>query len=182
TGTSEIHVWTPLAQPSTFRLSIAGAAVADCQTAVPADSDNPRVCEGYVTPSPDPTTARYLYFSYTPGVLVVKNPSPDLWMPLDVTLVGAGDSIDLGAAALYSTVLPVVLDGDGRRVLPLAPGECVALFTDEVVPLPEACGLVVAEATDSDFWADGFRLGGEGVVRTCPAASDERLTVCVLQR
>lgn len=179
---SEIHVWTPLAEQATFSLSIAGELVADCLTAVPADSDNPRVCEGYITPSPDPLIARYLYFSYTPGVLVVKNPSPDLWMPLDVTLVGGGESVDLGAAALYDSVLPVVLDGDGRRVLPLAPGECVVLFTDDPVLLPEACGLVIAEATSADFWSDGFRLGGEGVVRTCPAASDERLTVCVLQR
>lgn len=182
TGVTEVHVWTPLPEQETFSLSIAGELVADCQTAIPADSDNPRVCEGYVTPSPDPTTARYLYFSYTPGALVVKNPSPDLWMPLDVTLVGGGESVDLGAAALYSNTLLVVLDEDGWRVLPLAPGDCAVLFVDDPVPLPEACGLVIAEATGADFWAGGFRLGGQVIARTCPAASDDRLTVCVLQR
>ncbi len=181
------YVWTQAAQVDSFTLMQAGIALTTCQAAPPASQDSPTVCDAYLPSTPPPEQVGFLYLAYTYEAFSALNPTDDAWMPLSAPLTHAdGTVMSLAALFNYTNTEMVAISLDGESLTPLAPQECILFRVPDSPdsPAPEPCGLVVADAVlDSVFWRSDFTVTDpKGVKRTCAAATEENLTVCVMQQ
>jgi hypothetical protein len=183
------HFWTQTAGVDNFVVVQDGIERATCPAAPPNSQDSPTTCEFFVVSSAqNAETTPYIYLAYTTDRFAVINNSDDAWMPLTPNLYNfnpraqVGAPLNLGDSALYRDV-PVV--GDYHR---LAPGQCL-MFT--ISPLtnaepPQPCNVLAQRDLSADvaFWTTQFEVDSTNVAgrSTCPAATPERLTLCILPR
>jgi hypothetical protein len=176
------HFWTGAGGTTQFAVLQNGVQRATCAVS------NPGRCEFYVASSGAGGDATaYVYFAYTPDRAAIINQSADQWMVLSgfnvVNNFAGGVSVPVGDPNLYTKLPP-----DVETVERLAPGQCI-LFTDQT-PAPEAeppqpCEVIARLDIGASviFWGDAFGIqSSDGQARACPAATPDRLTVCVMPR
>lgn len=177
-NTSE-HFWTSGA--SQFGVYQDGVQRATCQAAALR-------CEFYLASATTGDVAEYVYFSYTPNNLVVRNQSANQWMSLNGLVIlnnfvqPAGAPISIGDPALYGNGIGL---GSVQR---LAPGQCI-FFTDSspsAGQLPESCDVVARLdiGTNLIFWGAPFGVDSvsSDLQHSCPAATAGKLTICAMPR
>ncbi len=181
TQTGAEHFWTGAGNSTRFAVTQNGIQRGQCAIA------NPGRCEFYVPGGASADVTDYVYFAYTTHNLAVINQSTDRWMTLSGFTVynnfmpQKGLTIPLGDATLYSFKNPVARQGQ------LAPGQCV-LFTDnspEDNTPPQPCDVVARLDLNPTviFWGAAFDMQGSGSQKhSCPAATSDNLTVCVMPR
>lgn len=183
------HFWTGLNGVARFAVLQDGVQRGVCEAA-PGGSE-PRRCQVYVPAASADDTTKHVYFAYTTSRLIIRNNSEDRWMPLRSTtvlnnnpnLTQLGLGVPVGDTTLY---LPT---NSAANVEQLAPGQCV-LFTNstglESDDLPEACDVIARldVGTNLIFWAAEFNVIStiDGQRRNCPAATEGRLTLCLVTR
>lgn len=185
TNNSAEHFWTQASGAAAFNIVLNGESVATCDAAPPSSQDAPLTCEFFIlTPAVANPVTGYVYFAYTTDRFAVINKSDERWMPLGNTPVRiAGLELNLGAPALFGN--PDI----AANVARLAPGQCT-LFTNgtlaEATP-PEPCDLIAQAALEPAraFWNAAFDV--VSTTRpdeqfTCPAATADRVTICVMPR
>lgn len=190
TTDSADHFWTMLNEIETFTIRENGAQRTQCDAAPEGSQDSPLRCEAYVTVGAGAAElAPFIYMVYTPDAFMVSNVTADQWMATDQTAIfnlnpendAAGERVMVGNAnALPETLLP----GDVRL---LAPRQCILLTAaPDVDHTPQPCDLVASGAVDAAdaFWLAEFDVQSvtDGRRRPCPAAIDDRLTLCILPR
>ncbi len=185
TNNAQEHFWTGQGGASQFTISENGDLRAVCVVSTAG------LCEFYLgdgAASGDVSTD-FVHFAYTQDWFTIRNTSDDQWMLLDGYMLynnnalQPGLGVPVGDPTLYTYVNPLAQIGR------LAPGQCL-LFRSSVpqesgAMLPQC--LVVGDlsvAADVRFWAAPFEIAslGDGLRRACPAASPERITVCVMPR
>ncbi|GAB4512978.1 MAG: hypothetical protein OHK0046_13270 [Anaerolineae bacterium] len=173
------HFWTNgapefvVSQNGVIRTSCVGSTVGTCAF--------------FLASGATADVTEYLYLVYTPQTFMIRNPSPDKWMPLAGALAfGTG----LGPAG--SPLVPDVslfdspdFYGDLQR---LAPNQC-HIYTNNAdgAPVLEDCTEVARASVNIAtpvFWNGEFGIQGTTTGRqsTCPAAVDDRLTICIVPR
>lgn len=185
TTDASTYFWTQAAAIERFTVQQAGETLSNCPAAPLNSQDAPMSCVMYLPTIPSPDQSRFLYLSYTSDALVIYNPMADIWMSLvNQVILPDGSTIDVSDVALYQTALAVSLTTDGTTLLPLSPNECVVFRTTDDTPLPEDCGLIVAEQTNAaPFWLTDFSImDNTGTSRICKAAVADKTTVCVVQQ
>jgi PASTA domain len=183
------HFWNGENGATQFNVVQGGIERATCDTAPPGSGQ--KGC-GFYMPSNAAAgdVTGYIYFAYVPDRLIVMNQSDDRWMPLaqttihnynpNVSVPGAG--LVVGDPALFHNPQTVA------DVKQLAPGQCL-LFTNgspEANSPPQPCD-VIAQLDISPtliFWAAAFEVESisDGQRHKCPAATEGKLTVCVMPR
>ncbi len=181
------YVWTQVAGVESFTITYADVSLSACPAAPPASQDTPTVCDAYLPNYPPLEQVRFLYLVYTYGAFSARNLTLDAWMPLSAPITQAdGTLIRLNDPLIYTDIKSVVIPLDGYALTPLAPNECIVLraLDDAGALVPEPCGLIVADAIlDNAFWRSDFTVtDSTGVSRTCTAAVEGELTVCVMQQ
>ncbi len=175
------HFWTGAGATTRFSITQNGVQRGDCAVS------NPGRCEFYVPGGTSGDVTDYVYFAYMVHSLAIINQSPDRWMTLSGFTVynnftpQHGLPIPLGDASLYNLVNPTA------RTTQLAPGQCV-LFTDSSeagnTP-PQPCDVIAQLNINPQviFWGAPFDMqGSSGQQHTCPAATPDSLTLCVMPR
>jgi hypothetical protein len=183
------HVWTTTSGVQNFNVMQDGQQRAQCQAAPGGTQDSPLVCEFYVESAASDPTLAYIYLAYTTDALVVRNPSEDSWLRLNVEVTPAGgEQFLLNRAALYDVLDPLVVitNPNGVSVVPqIAPNQCL-LFRAPDVPLesmPQPCMMVGNRTEQAPFWQSDFLVRDrENKDRTCKAATPGRLTICIMPR
>jgi len=175
------HFWTGAGSSTHFAVTQNGIQRGQCAVA------NPGRCEFYIPSGASADVTDYIYFAYSTHNVAIINQSADRWMTLSGFIIynnfapQKGLTIPLGDMTLYSVKNPVARAGQ------LAPGQCV-LFTDGTpdgnTP-PQPCD-VVARLDISPtliFWGAAFDMqSSDGQKHTCPAATADKLTLCVMPR
>jgi hypothetical protein len=127
----------------------------------------------------------YFYLAYTTETVALLNPTSDHWMNTTQATVfnfnpQVGDGIELrmGDANLYEN--PEIVTDMAR----LAPGQCLLMSTAEQPSHAQPCDRI-AQLTLSPavaFWLFEFEVLSEtdGLRRKCPAATEGRLTLCIV--
>jgi hypothetical protein len=166
----ESHFWTHTAGVARFSVEQGGETRAVCDAAGPGTQDNPLRCDIVFEQARAGEISGYTYFAYTPDAFVVHNQTEDRWMALDTAVVeGRGP------------LLAIAPDTPAR----LAPGHCLLLASSPDVQQPVPCVLVsrATIAPSQRFWKNDFRIAGsDGLPRTCEAAADGVLSICILPR
>ncbi len=175
------HFWTGAGSSTRFAATQNGIQRGQCAVA------NPGRCEFYIPGGASADVTNYVYFAYGVHNAAIINQSSDRWMTLSDFIVynnftpQKGLAIPLGDMTLYKVRNPVARAGQ------LAPGQCV-LFTDgspDGNTPPQPCD-VVARLDISPtlvFWGATFDMHGSSSQRhTCPAATADKLTLCVMPR
>ncbi len=188
TVNTSVHFWTGLNGVTRFSVVYDGIERTVCDA---APDQGQRQCTFFVpvgTTGGD--TVGYVYLAYTSDRLIVLDQSSDKWMPLAETLIhnynpnvsvpGAG--LILGDPTLYNSPETVA---DISR---LAPGQCL-MFTNSgpgVDAPPTDCNIIARlDVTPTlIFWAADFEVESvtDGQRHTCPAATANKLTICVMPR
>lgn len=175
------HFWTGEGGTTRFNVTQNGVERVSCPVA------NPGRCEFYVSGGASADTTQYIYFAYTPEHLAVINQSADQWMSLANFNVfnnygpAKHAPVPLGDPTLYVNKNPVARFGL------LAPGQCT-LFTNsnpEANQPPQPCTVVANLAVDPNliFWGAAFDMtSSDGASYSCPAATADKLTICVMPR
>ena len=182
------HFWTPGAE--NFNIVQDGDTRATCPAAPPNSQNSPTTCEFYIaTGSASASSTEFIYFAYTTDRFAVINRSDDSWMPLTETSIYnynpaiqvQGASLKLSDSSLFN---PDTIIANPER---LAPGQCLMIT---VAPLsdaqpPEPCDLIAQRALTAEviFWSAPFELDAPTGERSqCPAATEGRLTLCIMPR
>lgn len=177
----DTHFWTGAGGTTQFAVLAGGVERARCTVA------NPGRCEFYLPASgASGDVTPYVYFAYSADQLAIINTSTDRWMPLGSLIVinnhVNGAPVPVGDPTLFGRGQRV---GDVSR---LAPGQCL-LFTNSqpTSDAPPAPCDVIARldiGTDLIFWASAFgvRATTSPASHTCPAASPDALTLCIMPR
>lgn len=183
------HVWTATSGVQSFRVMQSGEERAQCQAAPRGSQDTPSTCEFYVDSGATDPILPYIYLAYTENALIVRNPSDDSWLRLNLDLVpAAGDAITLTQPELYDAVDPLALTPNANGVSlirQLAPNQCL-LFRGLDVPLealPQPCMMLANRTERAPFWASDFIVRDrDNDDHTCKAATPGRLTICIMPR
>lgn len=182
------HFWTQTNGVQQFAVVENGAERARCDAAPTNSQDNPSNCTFYLegAGSADDITA-FIRFEYTPNAITITNPSVDRWMPTDRTSIfnfnpnldNTGVSLIMGDVELFQNP-EIVAD-----ITQLAPGQCLLLTADnEGGAPPQACNVIAQRNLSSTvaFWLADFEIesANDAQRHTCPAASVEHLTICIV--
>ncbi|MGB7339490.1 MAG: PASTA domain-containing protein [Phototrophicaceae bacterium] len=182
------HFWTQVNGVQQFAVIEDGIERATCDAAPAGSQDNPLSCTFYLSGagSADDITT-YLRFEYTPTAITIVNPTTDRWMPTDRTTIfnfnpnieNQGASLLMGDAALFQNP-EIVAD-----ITELAPQQCLLLTSDnEGGAAPQDCDVIAQRNLSSTvaFWLADFEVESATTAsrHTCPAASAERLTICIV--
>ncbi len=178
------HFWTGAGGVTRFSIIQDSVERAVCPVA------NPGRCEFYLSGGGAAgDTAEYVYFAYTTDRLAVINTSTDQWLPLEGFLVRNNFAPPLGAAVNLAD--PSLF---GANISPvastrlLAPGQCI-FFTNgspaEDEP-PQPCDVVARLDIGASviFWGAAFDVESltDDLPHSCPAATEGRLTLCIMPR
>jgi hypothetical protein len=192
TNDTSNHFWTQTAGVQQFTV-IQDDVQVTCEAAPPNSQNNPSTCEFYIlVDTTDALSTPFVYFTYTRDTFSVINTSSDRWMPLDETplynfnpsIQNPGASFVLSDDSLFPNP-PAV-----GRVDRLAPGQCLVFTLDttaEATLSPECETVIAQRALSSEvaFWLAAFELDSPFANQdrvTCPAARENRQTVCVMPR
>lgn len=189
TNDTSQHVWTAVSGVQRFNVMQDGQQRAQCPAAPGGSQDTPSVCEFYVESAASDPTLAYIYLAYTTDALVVRNPSDDSWLRLNVDVSPAeGEKFIFNRAERYDAVDPLIVttNANGISVIPqLAPNQCL-LFRAPDVPLealPQPCMMLGNRTEQTPFWQADFNvLDRDDKPRTCKAATPGRLTICIMPR
>lgn len=175
------HFWTGAGGTTRFALNQNGIQRAVCPVSTTGR------CEFYVPGTTGGDVTDYIYFAYTSNSLAIINQSPDRWMTLNGVIVynnftpQKGLTVPISDPSLYALKIPFA------RLNQLAPGQCL-LFTNstpEGITPPQPCDVlaILDIAPNLIFWGASFDMqGSDNQRRTCPAATPDNLTLCVLPR
>lgn len=176
------HFWTGSGGTTQFSVIQNGVEVATCPVA------NPGRCAFYLAGGVSDGVTEYVYFAYTSDRLAIINTSKDRWMPIARLVVRnnfvqpSGAPVNVGDPALFGN--PEIVANIRR----LAPGQCL-LFTNstpEAQTPPQPCDVVARLdiGTNLIFWGAEFPVESitDDAERSCPAATADRLTLCILPR
>lgn len=170
------HFWTHTSGTEQFSVIQNGAVRATCPAAQAGTQDAPLRCDIVFDMVYQDENVSYIYIAYTVDRLILHNQTVDRWMALDDTVLrdSRGHDIDISALNPFS--------GDAGPAR-LAPGECI-LFADGLdVQPPEPCYVIGNEIPDEVFWLMPFRvIGRDDYPRTCEAAEEGSLMICVMLR
>jgi hypothetical protein len=179
------HFWTQTSGASAFNVVQNGTVVATCDAAPLNSQATPLTCEFVVVNATanNPLT-QYVYFAYTPDRFTAVNGTSDRWMVLNGTQVQApGIQQTIGDPALFGNQDIV---GDVRY---LAPGQCSLLTLSPLTDAspPQACDVIAQQALPAAqaFWTVPFEVVADtrpGETLSCPAATEDRMTICVMPR
>jgi hypothetical protein len=176
------HFWTGGGGTTQFAVLQNGVQRAACPIA------NPGRCEFYLAAGAADDATPFVYFAYTPDRLAIINTSSDQWMVLagftvvNYFAMAEGAGVPVGDPTLYPRSSSEI--GTVQR---LAPGQCI-LYTDSAIVVdspPQPCDVIARLDIGSSviFWGADFGLrGSDGQERSCPVATPERLTICVMPR
>lgn len=190
TTTPAEHFWTQTSGTQRFQVMQGDIMLATCDAAPQNAQGALSICDFFIiNANRSAANTRYLYLAYTVDSFMAVNTSSDAWMPLTETAIYAnapqpidsGTAVYLGRPPLFSDVETVA---DVGR---LAPGQCVLLVNSGGAAPPEACDLIawLTVGPESMFWTTAFEVApatraGERI--TCPAASPDQVTICVMAR
>lgn len=178
------HFWTGTNGATQFNVAQNGEQRAVCTIAE-------RRCEFYlegIGGGTNSANTAYIYLAYTTDRLIIKNTSPDQWMPLAETVIyntlisAEGAPIRVGDPSLYGGQQII------GRVDRLAPNQCI--FFTNGAPLrenpPEDCDVLVRVDLNPQtaFWNAAFDINSttDNQRRTCPVPKPDNLTLCILPR
>ncbi len=184
-----VHFWTGANGVTRFSVNYGGVERATCPAAPPGAGQQrcafflpAGVAAGDVT--------EYIYLAYTSDRLIVFNQTQDRWMPLqgvklynyNPNVIIRGAELTVSDPGLYAILNPAA---DTSR---LAPGQCL-FFTNsspEATTPPQPCEAIARLDIDPSlvFWAADFEVGSvtDGQRHSCPAASPDKLTLCIMPR
>lgn len=192
TNNPDNHFWIQANGVTQFTVTQNGQLLATCDTAPPSSQNAPLTCEFFViSNSISADVTDYIYFAYTRDRFTVINTSATAWMPLTETpiynfnpqITNPGVSLILGDPALFQNPDTVA------DITRLAPGQCVMLTLTPLTNAepPQDCWVVAQRDLDSSvaFWLAPFELESPQSLEgraTCPAATENRLTQCIMPR
>jgi hypothetical protein len=187
TTNAAVHFWTGTNGATRFNVVQGGIERAVCD-AVAAGGGR---CAFYVpSDAASADVTAYVYLAYTTERLVVLNQSDDRWMPLSGIIIYnynpnvsvQGAEVSLGDPVLFGNPATV---GDITR---LAPGQCLLYSNsnqDAAYP-PQDCEVIARLDINPSliFWAANFEISSatDGQRRTCLAAVEGKLTICIMPR
>lgn len=188
----ETHFWTQLTGVSQFGVIQDGVVRQTCVAAPANSQDAPLRCEFFVSSDAvADDTIDFLYFSYTTEALALINRSDSQWMPTNQsTILNNNPALSIpGVLVRFDdpTILPpesLVGFGDTAQ---LAPQQCLLLrVAGADTPSPEDCDVVAQNNLSSElaFWLADFQIQSSSInsQHTCPAATEGRLTICIMPR
>jgi hypothetical protein len=182
-----VHFWTGAAGATHFDVVQGGIERAVCETAAAGGTQ----CAFYVpSDAASADVTDYIYLAYTTERLVVLNQSTDRWMPLSGIMIYnynpnvsvPGAELPVGDPALFHNPDTVA------DITRLAPGQCLLYSNhnrDAAYP-PQDCDVIARLDINPKliFWAADFEIGSatDGQRHTCPAATEGKLTICIMPR
>lgn len=168
TQNPENHFWTQLNGVATFNITLNGVEYGVCPAA--AAGSEPQDCNIYLPADGEAEVTEFVEFKYTPTQLVIYNRTPNQWMPLTGLTAGG---ILVGDAITFESPPAVAL------INQLAPNQCLLFGEGDPV---QPCDVIARAA--HVFWTAPFILAGTstGQEYTCPAATEGKLTICILPR
>ncbi|RMF77813.1 MAG: PASTA domain-containing protein [Chloroflexi bacterium] len=176
------HFWTGAHNATQFSITQNGVERGICPVA------NPGRCELFLETRGRNNSTPFVYFAYTPDQLIVRNISDDQWMLLNnVQIINNAPSV---AGSTFEFGDPDVFGNPDTigRINQLAPGQCL-LYTNggpNTGTPPQPCDLVARLDLDPsvNFWAQEFGVDSttDNQPHTCPAATPDKLTVCIMPR
>jgi hypothetical protein len=181
------HFWTQTSGVQEFAVVDNGIQRVTCPAAPPESQDSPLRCAFYLDgANSGQDTTFYYYFAYTTDAMILLNPSEDKWMPTDRTTIYSTDvtsaPLVLGDSVTWGEEFTVPV-GDLTR---LAPNQCLLMTTATAIGVapPETCTVIAqqAQGAQATFWLNDFEIesANDGQRHTCPAATPERLTRCIV--
>lgn len=184
TNNNAFHFWTPSSGGESFGVVQNDTEIASCPIAQPNSQDNPTVCAFFVNVGRAIPLAEFVYYAYTTDRLAVMNVTSDKWMPLGATVIVApGLELNLGDEALFGT--PDIVASVRR----LAPGQCTMLTAAPLTDAtsPQDCSLIAQVAVNAErvFWTRDFDVRSatrDDELNTCPAATPDMVTLCIVPR
>jgi hypothetical protein len=184
TNNTAEHFWTTQGGTTQFAIVEGGILRAICAVGTSGR------CELYVGSSGgvDETTP-FVHFAYTESWFVVRNTSENQWMSLqnfplfNYNVPQPGLSVPLADPTIYSYINPL------GRIDRLAPGQCLLFYAVDLSQvlgeLPD-CHVMGSLQLDpaTYFWGAAFEMNSQsdGQRRTCPAATPNRVTLCIMPR
>ncbi len=183
------HFWTQVNGVARFNVVENGVERAVCDAAV--SPDNPLTCEFFIAGGgANADVTPYVYLVYTTGAIAFINNTDDRWMPTNQTTLYnynpgisvAGSPLVFGDPGLFRNP-DIVAD-----ITLLAPHQCLLLTItgSDISQPPDTCDVITQRDLDATvaFWVADFEVesGSDGRRRTCPAATPDRTTICVMPR
>ncbi len=187
TNSTGEHFWTTASGVEEFAVVDNGVQRTTCPAAPPESQDSPLRCSFYFDgANAGQDTTFFYYFAYTTDAIVLLNPSEDKWMPTDRSTIYSANAtsapIVLGDSITWGEGFSILV-GDLTR---LAPNQCLVMTTATAIdaPLPEACIPIAQQAQGSQttFWLAEFEIesANDGQLHKCPAATEGRVTRCIV--
>jgi hypothetical protein len=189
TNNSPEHFWMQANGSPSFTITQDGIERGTCPTAPANTQDQPLTCEFFVMGGNNSQVTSHIYFAYTTDRFAIINNSSDRWMPLTNTDVynfnpaiqNPGATVVLGDPNLFNNPQTVA------DITRLAPAQCVMLTASPLsnAEPPQPCDVIAQRDLDPSviFWTAPFELDSPQGQRTqCPAATPNRLTICIMPR
>lgn len=194
TTNPQLHFWTTANNVQQFSVLQDGAPLATCPAAPVGSDASPQMCDFYYSGGgASSDLVEFLYFVYTPEAIALINISDSGWMPTDATnIYNHNPQISIpGVPLRFGDPVEVFPETFRRRVgntQRLAPGQCLVITTapTQADASPEDCHVVAQRDLQPNvaFWLADFEVEGvtTGIRATCPAATAEQVTVCIVPR
>ena len=189
TANTSAHFWTGTNGVTRFNVVYDGVERAICEGATRGQGR--KECAFFLPAgAAGGDTTAYVYLAYTTDRLIVLNQSADRWMPLSGIIIYnynpnvsvPGAELPVGDPTLFGNPDTV---GDITR---LAPGQCLLYSNsnqDAAYP-PQDCDVIARLDINPGliFWAANFEVSGitDSQRRACPAATEGKLTICIMPR
>lgn len=168
------HFWTGINSTTRFAVYQDGILRGTCAVA------NPGRCDIFLSGSASAEVTEYVYFAYTRDKFILFNQSETQFMPLP------GLQIRDSRGAGYPITTPGAYGDIIADVTRLAPGQCIYILNNAEGAPPQPCNVVAQASVNLDFifWHEAFVMNSlsDGEERTCPGATEGRLTLCILPR
>ena len=184
TNNTNQHFWTQVNGVNNFTVEVGGVIQATCDAAPANSQDSPTSCQFFIAGGTVTDLTEYIYFAYSTEAFTIINQSDDRWMPTVDTNVynPVGAPFQLGNPAFFAESSPVA------DLTNLAPAQCL-LFTvgaAEEATLPVDCDVIAQSGSHGSdaFWLVDFeiRSGTDLQRHNCPAATEGKVTLCIMPR
>jgi hypothetical protein len=184
------HFWTAANGVQSFAVVQGGVERAICEAAPVGSEAQPKTCEFFLEANTgNSDTAPFVYFVYTTDQFVVLNRTEDRWMRLNRLVIHNRNPNNAQLSAAFEPGNPDIFGNPEilGRIQRLAPAQCL-LFKKSGISgdLPEECDVIstLELPTDQAFWTFDFELQSisDDKRRVCRAATEGKLTICVLPR
>jgi hypothetical protein len=176
---ANMHFWTGSNGATQFSVSQGAEQRAICNIA------NGR-CAFYLDARDAVGNVPFVYFAYTTDSLILMNRSEDLWLRMARLVITnkkaspEGIPFEIGQPGSYGN--PEIV----ARLNRLAPQQCILFTTGAETEPPEACDVIhtATVSPETNFWGAAFDVDSmtDELPHSCPAATPNRLTICVMPR